>query len=874
MEQLGAGGMGEVYRAHDRDLDRDVAIKILSADDATSLARFRREAKLLAAINHPNIATVHGVHTSPDGPYLVMEVVEGNTLTDRLDEGPIPVEEALRICAQIARGVEAAHTQGIVHRDLKPANVVVLADGRVKVLDFGIAKTLAASAPPESDAPTAMATVSPELTAVGAVVGTAPYMSPEQVRGQPVDERCDIWGFGCILYELLTGQRAFGAETPADTLSAVLEHEPDWMALPSAVPEAIRKLVGRCLHKEPDLRLHSMADARVELEEAVAQGRLPRTAPVFALEWRWVAAGFVGVVMLVFVVLLKPWVARDSPQQTAVSTFQLSLDQPVAVGRAVVAISPDGSLIAYTGQEETGGRRLWLQRLGEATSWAVPGSEDADNPFFSPDGRWVGFDARGKLWRAPLAGGRPLSICDVGTVSGASWGPDDRIVVAARLGAGLFAVPASGGDLEPLTEVAVGESVHKHPRHTPEGNQLIYTVDWGSNDQEDFTTVLLDLESGATTTLLERGGSDARYVAPGYLMYGLNGTVYAAPVDLDGGKLLSDPVAVLDRVDTSVRGSGRVEAAVAANGTLVYLPSSTRDDSLVITDLHGRTKTLPGIDAGQHLAVPRFSPDGRWISYTSVDGPRLVPWLYDRQREAASRVPDTDGVAVVSNEWAPDSSRQVGFSFGGAAGFDLWTVPVAQPRQAEPLLVVDGQAQLPVDWSSDGRWVVYRSQASTGFDLWALEAGAGADPVQLTATDGVSEMQADVSPNGRWLAYTLCEDGCVVYVAPFLRPGPGMRISPGLGGGPVWSPDGGQLLYESDGQLRSLEVDSDDGSELHFGDQRNLFAVRPDEAQRAFDMSVDGTEFVYVDGRDYSGQQNRLTVILDWVASLGELRRR
>jgi serine/threonine-protein kinase len=572
---LGAGGMGEVYRAADSALGREVAIKVLPdtvAGHPDRLARFEREARLLASLSHPNIAVVHGLERSPDGCYLVMELVRGETLAQRLVRGPVPLADALDLFGQIADALDAAHSQTIMHRDLKPANVMITPNGLVKILDFGLAKVSST----EDSSLSASPTFASSATKTGTVLGTAAYMSPEQARGDPVDRRTDIWAYGCLLFECLTGERAFPGRTTSDTIATVLREEPDWSLLAGRAPLTIERLIRRCLQKNPRQRLHDIADARIEIEEAAhkpaaSASEITVVSNARALPQARPALVAAAVLLLGLAAAGIAWWQR--PAQIAGPPVA-RVTVPLLPGQVVersrfppLALSPDGRLLAYAAAAGGGRTGLFLRRLDELTPRPVEATAGASTPFFSPDGRWLAFYADGLLKKVPVAGGVPLTIGEAPPVWSASWGADDTIVFAStQAPEGLWRVSADGGDPVRITTPGAGEA-HGYPQILPGGTRVLFSV----RRQDEWRLALTSLDGGAWTELGNGRivGEGAQFVPTGHLIYAQSGGLVATPFDPDRGVLDQPPVPLLDRVETS-RFRGAYFAFAPEAGTLVF----------------------------------------------------------------------------------------------------------------------------------------------------------------------------------------------------------------------------------------------------------------------------------------------------------------
>ena len=596
---LGAGGMGEVCRAHDHKLGRDVALKVLPevfSQDSERLARLEREARMLASLNHPHIGAIHTLEESDGVRFLVLELVPGETLAERLKAGPLEVAEALRVCAQIAEALEAAHERGVIHRDLKPANVKVTPEGQVKVLDFGLAKAQPAGADLSK-----AGTVSAAGTETGVILGTVGYMSPDQARGRAVDKRADIWAFGCVLYELLTGQRAFAGATASDTIAAILEREPDWQALPQTTPASIQALLRRCLRKDSKRRHHDMADARIEIEEALSEPPQALAAAELAIgeaqpaPWRraipWMLAGLLAVML--GVALWSPWRASP-PAQRPVSRVVINLPQGQTFWELSpdLGISPDGTQIAYNARTGSSRQQLYVRRLNELESKPISGTAGAYHGSFSPDGKWLAFGGLdGLLKKVSVSGGALQTLCNYREITagylGLSWTPNgDGLIFAGNYG--LFRISAAGGTPEVLASVVEGvERYHAWPQVLPGGKSVLFTVGQTSGS----SVGLLSLEAGERRTLIGRGGH-ARYVPTGHLVYGWAGKLLAAPFDLDQRQLTGPPAVVLEGI--AMYGYGETPFSVSESGSLVYIPAGVggSERTLVRVDRRGAVEPL------------------------------------------------------------------------------------------------------------------------------------------------------------------------------------------------------------------------------------------------------------------------------------------
>jgi len=910
---IGSGGMGQVYRARDTKLGRDVAIKILPdafLDDADRRARFEREARVLASLNHPHIGAIYGFEDRDGIHALVLELIDGATLADRLRSGARPLREALTIARQIAEALEAAHEKGIVHRDLKPGNVLLQGvaserrEGRIsptgdssvrgiddvvaKVVDFGLAK---AGDDRDFDL-TYLPTLNPGGSSNGVVFGTVSYMSPEQARGKPVDRRTDIWAFGCVLYEMLTGHKAFVGETMSDTIAAVLEHQPDWTAFPHTTPPPIRRLVQRCLEKDPKRRLHDIADARIEIDDllrepALADSSVWATPPYAgAVRRARVASALALGAVAAAVVALVWWSRTNSPAVPAASTARLMISLPEGAslekGRfPPLALSPDGKLLVYAAAENGGRTNLFLRALDDVIARRIPGTDGASTPFFSHDGRWLAFYANGVLKKVSVTGGVPLTICDAPPVWSASWGEGDRIVFATMLtGSGLWAVSANGGDPTQITTPAEGETQHGYPQLLPGGARVLFSV----RRDNAWRLALLDL-NGRGHRLLGNGrvvGEGAQYLRTGHVVYAQAGGIVATPFNPSAGTLDQPPVPLLERVETSSFG-GSYFAFAAETGTLVYLPTSgiVASRTLVRVDRDGRAAPL--VEAHAAYEHPTLSRDGRRLAVTIAAESGRDIWIVDLER--TTRVRFTAGGTSAFPVWEPAGSR-LAFQSTASGPWNLFWKPFDGRSEAEPLLALSEAAsprwpntgasllpgtlptlsgagpQFPGSWSPDGSLLAFHERKPSGErDIWIVSPGKDPVPFLLTPFD---ERQPQFSPDGKWLAYVSDESGrSDVYVQPYPGPGGKWLVSTDGGVDPVWSRDGHELLYRHDEQLMAVSVVS--GSDFSYSRPRPLFEARIVAGDNSpnYDISPDGKWFVMLRS-DREPPPEELHLVLNW----------
>jgi serine/threonine-protein kinase len=879
---IGSGGMGEVYQAHDSKLGRDVAIKVLPeqfARDPERLGRFQREAKLLASLNHPNIATIHGLEQSGNTHYLVMELVPGETLRDRIArEGPVPVEEALTIAKQIAEALEAAHEKPIIHRDLKPANVKVTPEGRVKVLDFGLAKAFAAESSSEDVANSPTLSMNPTMQ--GVIMGTAAYMSPEQARGKAVTKATDIFAFGAVLYELLIGKQAFPGDEVSDILAAVIRAEPDWTRLPAETPPSIRTLLRRCLRKDRHQRLQDAATLRIEIED-VLSGAAPAeaTAPVALAQspvWRRAMPVAIAVCLTAALAGSGVWLlTRPAPApvvRTEIASSGASALSVQGIDRDV-AISPDGSRIVYRGSG-----RLLVRALDQTEPQALTGLGAPRGVFFSPDDQWVGFVDGTTLKKVAITGGPAVTICSLGSAPrGATWGPDGAILFATQNpSTGLLRVSEGGGEPAVLTKPngESGETDHWWPEFLPGGEAVLFTiVTTGGTD--NMQVAVLDLRTGVQKVVV-RGGSQAHYVESGHLVYAAAGTLRAVRFDPKRLETAGTPVPVIPQVVTT--GTGAADFDVARNGTLVYLPgagnSQFRTRTLVWVDRQGREEAIKA--PPRPYAYARLAPDGTRIALDIRDQEFDI-WVWDLARETLTRLtfdPTTDRLPI----WTPDSQRVI-FGSDRAGASNLYWQAADNTGMVERL-TESPNGQWPTGMSPDGTRLVFREETSS-WDLLALTLDKDRRAEPLVQGPMYSERNGEISPDGRWLAYDSNESGRFeIYVRPFPDVNSGRwQVSTTGGSRPLWARNGQELFYVAvDGSLMRVAVES--GPSWRAGTPAKLFDNTyaweiggTGLTGRSYDISPDGRRFLAFKpvATDETGAPNNLIVVQSWFEELRRL---
>ena len=836
---LGEGGMGQVWQATDTQLNREVALKILPdafAADPDRLARFQREAQILASLNHPNIAAIYGIEEAEGTRALVLELVEGPTLADRIAKGPIPLDEALPIAKQIAEALEAAHEAGVIHRDLKPANIKVREDGTVKVLDFGLAKAFDPN--PEGD-PSQSPTLTAAATQMGVILGTAAYMSPEQARGKPVDKRADIWAFGVVLYEMLTGVRPFQGEDVSLTLASVMKSDVDVKTLPPDMPANLRTVLRRCLEKDPRQRVRDVGDVRLAMEGAFETGvtaaDAARVVPVAVKTlWQRLLPSVAAAVVVGLGVGLVVWsVMRSEPPVVLQFEHELPDGQSFTnTGRPITALSRDGRAFVYNTQDG-----FYLRAIGELDARLIPGTaNNLTSPVFSPDGQTLGYwdRAAAELKRVAISGGAPVTITAApNNPNGVTWESDGTILYGQR--DGIWQVPDTSGTPELLIPAEEGERVHG-PQMLPGGEWVLFTFrPAGTSAWDEAQIVVQSLTTGERETLIT-GARDARYVPTGHLVYGLNGVILAVPFDVGTRQVLGGPVSLIDGVRASTdTTSGAMHFALADNGSLIYVPGAAGGGgvvSLTWVDRDGDGESIPAPPrAYDH---PRGSPDGTRIAVDITEGDNIDVWIWDLARETLTQLTfdeELDDFPL----WTPDSARVVFRSTRDGGG--LFWKAADGTGQVERLK--DGIAR-PYAWTMDGRLIFEEAQ-----DIGVLTM-EGERTVEMLLDAEFSEADAALSPDGRWLAYTANEtDTPLIYVKPFANiDDDPWRVSPAAGRNPVWSPDGRELVYRDLGARELIVAQIDTEPSFRSRTPELLFTLSGDlfisGIARRFDVAPDG----------------------------------
>jgi eukaryotic-like serine/threonine-protein kinase len=849
--------MGEVYRARDAKLNRDVAVKILPesfATDPERIARFRREAQLLASLNHPHIGAIYGFEESNGVGALVLELVEGPTLADRIARGPIPLEEVIPIARQIADACEAAHAQGIIHRDLKPANIKLRPDGVVKVLDFGLARATEPTPVSGTDASQSPTITSPSMTRAGVILGTAAYMSPEQAKGHVADKRSDIWSFGCVLFEMLTGKRAFGGEDVAETLAQILTKEPAWDLLPPDTPPSIRRLLRRCLERDRKRRLADVADVRLELDESATDGAGIGATSVSPRRWiPWsIAAVFAAIALWLAVSTVFDRPARET--RVVRSSILLPSGLGVRSGGAsgaTLALSADGRRLAFVGVDSTGHRQLWMRTLDGSSPRPLADTDGASSPFWSPDGRWLAFVADGKLKKLDPSGGQAVTLCE-SAASGGAWNRDDVILFTQANGP-LAQIPASGGGPSTVTTIAA-DWRHGHPFFLPDGDHFGY-VAFGLGIE--VAVYVASLTSGERTQL----PLDAAFVqyAQGFLLFAQGSTLMAQRFDEQRNALVGTAVPVAEhlRVDS---GSRSTQFNASAGGMLVFQEDPSPGFELVWYDRRGRPAGTLGTAAD--YADLSVSPDGRRL-LVSIAEPGTTNrdlWMFDvvrgiRTRFTVSPEPETHNI------WSPDGKRIVYDSL--RKGHRHMYQKASDGSGDEEVLLETEFDENPMDWSPDGRFISYIRRSARTVNIWMLPLDGDRKPSPFRESS-FFEIGGMFSPDGYWVLYFSTESGRnEVYVSPLSRPSEKLQVSTSGGFDALWGPDGKEIFYlTGDGKLMVAAVTAD-GDQFRVGEVKPMFELQKIGPRITYGVSPDGQRFIAVT-RKWESVSAPLTLVDNW----------
>ena len=861
---LGSGGMGDVYQATDSKLGRSVAVKFLPevfARDVDRVARFEREARVLASLNHPNIAAIYGLEEANDKKFLVMELVPGETLAERIARGPIPLDEAVPIAEQIAEALEAAHEKGIIHRDLKPANIKVTADGKVKVLDFGLAKGF------EQDTANSSLANSPTLlsmaaTHAGVIFGTAAYMSPEQAAGKPVDKRADVWSFGVVLWEMLTGKRLFDAETISHTLADVLRSPVDFDNLPSELPAAIRRLLRRCLDRNVQNRLRDIGEARIVLENrdnSFAEDRpdaRPGPPALGRTKVGWVVAGILAIGLGV---TAFGWWRATRPVDRPLIRLSVDLGpDATAGGRTTAILSPDGTRIVFQIRGSNAVRQLATRLLNDSKVTVMAGTENGSDAFFSPDGQWIGFFAEGKLKKVAIQGGAPVTLSDTADARGGSWGDDGNIVFTPQTDTGLMRISSAGRTPQPLTKMTAGSPIQRWPQVLPGGKGVLFSVSTNPFSWDDADIAVLSPETGEIK-IVQRGGYFGRYQPSpygGHLLYVHQGTLFAVPFDVGRLEASGTPVPFVEDVaGNSVDGGGQFDASL--NGSVVYVPGQSifSPSAYPISWMDSSGKTTPLLAKPSAYGAPRFSPDGKRLAFTAMSSKGPDVWVYDWERDVPTQL-TFNGPGNLEIVWTPDGKHIV---FGSnAAGLSalFW---MRSDGSGEPQKLLElkntGVGLRPQSFTPDGSRLAYSDNATTvtGVELWTLPLDLS-DPdhpkpgkPEPFLTTAPRQVDPAFSPDGKWMAYSSNESGVDdVFVRPFPGPGGKWRVSTGGGKFPTWSRTAHELFYFSLADGRIMVTDYTVQADSFSATKPRVWSERPvllPNFVRVLDLHPDGKRF-------------------------------
>jgi serine/threonine-protein kinase len=892
LDTIGAGGMGKVLRARDRKLGRDVAFKVLPAevaDQPERLARFRREAQILASLNHPHIAAIHGLEEADGVLALSLELVEGEDLAERLARGAVPVDETLQIARQIASGLEYAHEHGVVHRDLKPANIKTTPDGGVKILDFGLAKAY------DSDPATSggglesshSPTLSRNMSVAGIILGTAAYMSPEQARGRPADKRSDIWSFGVVLYEMLTGERLFTGETVTDVLAAVVRQEISWEALPPGTPAAVKLLVRRCLEREVSRRLRDIGEARIALEDAVTQ---PDSVPLVGGQgegirqpkpsaWPWAVAAALAVALAL--VAWTPW--RRAPVASTPMRLSLELGANAFLPRGAGApgtaavLSPDGRLLVFAGQTAAGTRMLHVRRLDQTLAATLPGTEGAGHPFLSPDSRWIGFFASNKLKKVAVEGGPTVTLCDAHDNRGGSWSTDGTIFFAIAGEPTLRRIAADGGAATelPISGEAAAAVDARWPQLLPGDRAVLFTS--GVSGNYDAASLVAQRLPDGPRKVVHRGGYHGRYLRSGHLVYVRDGTLFAAPFDLERLEIVGASIPVLEGV-ASNPGAGGAQFAASNDGALVFLPGESEVPPLPIAWLERDGQTRPLRPALAKYFVISFSPDGNRLAMDIRDGEEADVWIWEWARETMYRLTSNPGQDV-SPVWSPDGRW---IAFASTRGDQRTPNLYAQRADGTGEVVrltESAVPQFPTSWHPSGRYLAFNDTSGrTHVSIVELsgDEASGWKPAKASVLQEGSAVQSSAafSPDGRWLAYVSVETGSPeVYVRPFPGSGGRVRVSTSGGSHPMWSRGRSELFYRA-ATISSIMVAPYrvEGETFNVA-KPNPWSATAIEARgpfRNFDIHPGGERFAVMTAAADERKRDHVTLFLDFA---NELRR-
>ena len=872
---VGKGGMGEVFRARDQKLGRDVALKILPsafAADAERVARFQREARTLASLNHTNIASIYGFEEDGDHHFLVMELVEGEDLSERLGRGAVPLDKALDIGHQVARGLEEAHEQGIVHRDLKPANIKLTPDGKAKILDFGLARALEGRAVDQGDLDHSP-TITAAMTQAGVILGTAAYMSPEQARGKPIDSRTDIWAFGCVLFEMLVGEQAYPGDTVSDVIAKILEREVDLDRLPATTPANVRRLLRRCLSKDPGSRLHHIADARLELDDFDPAATSSTDDPAHKPSRLWLGVSWLATAALALALgftLLRP-------QSNPVAVTRFFIEPPAGTSMSEFVLSPDGTALAFVAIEKRGVNQLWLRRFDAAEPERIPNADGLSYPFWSPDGASLGFFQDGKLRRLDLATRTTQTLADAPNGRGAAWSEDGRILFTPEGLDVLYSVPAAGGPATPLTRLHIDDSfpeeaTHRFPHFIAGTESFTYVT---QDPEATFHTARSYLSSLVAPDVREPivTGLTEVYAPPGYLLFVREQTLIAQPFDEDRMQLSGAATALATHISNAYPNTGSASFSVSNNGVLAYRSFDSPETEIVWYDRSGQR--LETLTDSETYFVPSLSPDGRRLAYLRTSSDTRELWVEDLDRNATSRLATAEeGVRINSPRWVSDDAlvyvladgvyrKQVDRNDPPAV---IWSASQSKADD-KPMVLMGGEY-------GDGSLMILANwDGETDSDLWTFRPGEDTDPEVFVRIPG-DQRDPSLSPDGSWVLYASNETGRFeVYVHSIDDLGKRRVVSSDGGQMPIWSPDGSEIYYvEPNFDLMAVPFRSRDG--VASGTPRRLFTTRPAAVDLFWNLNprtdllvARGDRFLFNCAVDAAASQ-RVEIVLNWDAEL------
>ena len=861
VEKIGEGGMGEVYLADDTTLDRKVALKFLPEafiSDPERMARFEREAKLLASLNHPNIAGIYGLEQADGNRFLVLEYVEGETLQAKLSNGALPLEDALALCRQIAEGLEAAHEKGVIHRDLKPANVMITAEEKVKILDFGLAKAF--SDETQSIDSSQSPTLTEAMTQPGVILGTAAYMSPEQAKGRSVDKRADIWAFGCILYECLTGKRAFEGEAVTETLAAVIKEEPDWILLPVTTPQNIRFVLKKCLDKERNRRFHHVADLPILLDEAPDLVASKTTTPIKRSSLPRIWAAFTTVIAIILAVPAFLYFRDQKPDEV----IRLQIPVPPMPNDYNMAISPDGRSIAYVAQSSGSENMLFIREIESIDPKKLSGTEDAAFPFWSPDSRSIAFFANGRLKRIDVSGSSPRDICAASGAWGGTWNRNGIIIFSDRMGP-LRQVPAESGESQEITKLdeSKNEVAHVYPYFLPDGRHYLYTVLYPQGSENGIYISSLDSQN---KTLIKTVHSISAYVEPGYLLFQRGRTLLAQPFDFKRLKLKNEePVRIADNLILGKYSSGCFSAS--QNGRIIYRSTEEKVQSQFVW--LDRTGKLIGLAGEMETSPANFelSPDGEQIAMRRHDPVTTNVDIYLMDLRRNFQTPFTNDPYVNGTPiWSPEGDRIAFGSYRKGNQEDILEKKVGSVSE-ETYLLDSPSHEYPEAWSQSGRYIAYGKVTGSDTDTYILPLFGEKTPFEIYPSPG-NQTNSQFSPNDKWLAYQSDESGRFeVYVISF--PSGDWRIQVSNNGGtqPRWREDGKELYYLApDGKIMAVDIKG--RTRIDPGVPHELFdAGMSVPGSTQYDVTPDGQRFLFL--KPYAeANPTPITVTLNWTKLL------